>query len=439
MILAVIVFGFLLRVISLNQSFWLDEATSGLVVRSFNLGEIITKFSPGDFHPPFYYLVLKIWSYIFSTNEIALRFPSIVFGLLTVYLVYLIGKKLFSSKVGLIAGALLATSGLHIYYSQEARMYSLTAFLVSFLIYLFLKKKWLIFSIILMLVGLTDYPALLIIPVFWILAKKDWKKLSVSHIPLLFSFLLWLPIFVKQLSGGLSVNTNSPDWWKLLGQTSVKNVALIPVKFILGRISFDNKYLYAVAVGTISVIIVYLLIKSLKEFKKTNILWYWLIIPIILAAIVGFKISVLSYFRLLFCLPAFYLLMAVGISKIPKYANYLLGILLISNLVFSGIYLFSPRFQREDWRSVAGVLGDSKIVFPANSQKEALTYYGKKDQIISPNEINNKYKEIYLSRYVWEIFDPSDSARQKIESLEYNKIGEYNFNGVVIYKYAHSN
>lgn len=439
MILAVIVFGFLLRVISLNQSFWLDEATSGLVVRNFNLGEIITKFSPGDFHPPFYYLVLKIWSYIFGTNEIALRFPSIVFGLLTVYLVYLIGKKLFSSKVGLMAGVLLATSGLHIYYSQEARMYNLTAFLVSFLIYLFLKKKWLIFSIILMLVGLTDYPALLVIPVFWILAKKDWKKLLFSHIPLVVSFVLWLPIFIKQLSGGLSVNTNSPGWWKILGQTSVKNLVLIPVKFILGRISFDNKYLYAVAVGTISVIIVYLLIKSLREFKKNSILWCWLIIPIILAAIVGFKISVLSYFRLLFCLPAFYLLMAVGISKIPKYANYLLGILLILNLVFSGIYLFNPRFHREDWRSVAGVLGNSKIVFPVNSQKEALTYYGKKDQIISPNEINNKYKEIYLSRYVREIFDPSDSARQKIESLEYNKIGEYNFNGVVIYKYAHSN
>ena len=60
MILAVIIFGFLLRVISLNQSFWLDEATSGLVVRNFNLGEIITKFSPGDFHPPLYYLILKI-------------------------------------------------------------------------------------------------------------------------------------------------------------------------------------------------------------------------------------------------------------------------------------------------------------------------------------------------------------------------------------------
>jgi len=441
MILAVIIFGFLLRVISLNQSFWLDEATSGLVVRNFNLGEIITKFSPGDFHPPLYYLILKIWSYVFGTSEIALRMPSVIFGILTIYLVYLIGKELFNKKVGLIAGALLATSGLHVYYSQEARMYSLVALLVSYLVYLFLKKRWFLFSIILLLIGMTDYPALLIIPVFWILAKKDWKKLLVSHVPLVFSFLLWLPIFIKQLSVGLSVNINSPGWWKLLGQTSIKNLALIPVKFVLGRISFDNKYIYAAVVGVVSLVIIYLLIKSLKEFKKTSILWYWLIIPVILAAIVGFKISVLSYFRLLFCLPAFYLLIAVGIFKTQKYANYLLGILLISNIIFSGIYLFTPRFQREGWRELATFIkkesGNKNAVtlFVADSNMEAYKYYDSKTNISGPQGFNTNYEEIWLMRYLQPVFDSKDLLRAKIEASGYNKEKEYDFNGVVVWKY----
>jgi len=441
MILAVIIFGFLLRAISLNQSFWLDEATGGLVVRNFNLGEIITKFSPGDFHPPLYYLILKIWSYVFGTSEIALRMPSVIFGILTIYLVYLIGKELFNKKVGLIAGALLATSGLHVYYSQEARMYSLVALLVSYLVYLFLKKRWFLFSIILLLIGMTDYPALLIIPVFWILAKKDWKKLLVSHVPLVFSFLLWLPIFIKQLSVGLSVNINSPGWWKLLGQTSIKNLALIPVKFVLGRISFDNKYIYAAVVGVVSLVIIYLLIKSLKEFKKTSILWYWLIIPVILAAIVGFKISVLSYFRLLFCLPAFYLLIAVGIFKTQKYANYLLGILLISNIIFSGIYLFTPRFQREGWRELATFIkkesGNKNAVtlFVADSNMEAYKYYDSKTNISGPQGFNTNYEEIWLMRYLQPVFDSKDLLRAKIEASGYNKEKEYDFNGVVVWKY----
>jgi len=377
MIFFILILGLVLRLVSLNQSFWLDEATTSYVASQLSFREIILKFSPGDFHPPLYYLLLKVWSDIFGSSEIALRFPSIIFGLLTIYFVYLLGKKLFTNKVGLIAAVLLATSGLHIYYSQEARMYSLVTLLISYLVYLFLKKKWLIFSIILMFVGLTDYPALLIIPVFWILAKKDWKKLLASHIPLVVSFLFWLPIFIKQLSVGLSVNTNSPGWWKLLGQTSVKNLALVPVKFILGRIGFDNKYVYGLVVGVVSIVIIYLLIKSLKKFTKTSIFWYWLVIPTALACIVGFKISILSYFRLLFVLPAFYLLIAVGISKVKKYANYLLGILLILNLIFSGIYLFNPKFQREDWKRLTTFIRKESegkgatTLFVANSNMEA--------------------------------------------------------------------
>ena len=440
MILAVIVFAFLLRVISLNQSFWLDEATSGLVVRNFSLGEIITKFSPGDFHPPLYYLILKVWSSFFGTSEMALRFPSIVFGLLTIYLVYLMGKGLFNKKIGLTAGILLATSGLHIYYSQEARMYSLIALLISWLTYLFLKKKWLIFSIILMFVGLTDYPALLIIPIFWILTKKDRKKLILSHIPLVFCFLLWLPIFFKQLSAGLNVNTNSPGWWSLLGQTSIKNLALIPVKFVLGRISFDNIYIYGAIIGVIFILVAYLFMKTFKEFKKTSILWYWLIIPTILAAVVGFKISVLSYFRLLFILPAFYLLIAVGISRTQKYANYLLGILLISNLVFSGIYLFNPRFHRENWRGLVSFVEsqktkDSATLFVADSNMEVYRYYAPEAIIAGPKGFDTPYGEIWLMRYLQPVFDAKDLLRAKIEASGYNKEKEYDFNGVVVWKY----
>ena len=428
MILAVIIFGFLLRAISLNQSFWLDEATSGLVVRNFNLGEIITKFSPGDFHPPLYYLILKIWSYVFGTSEIALRFPSIVFGLLTIYLVYLIGKELFNKKVGLIAGSFLTTSGLHIYYSQEARMYSLVTLLVSYLVYLFLKKRWFLFSIILLLIGMTDYPALLIIPVFLVVGRKEWRKLVLSSSLLVISYLIWLPILFKQLSVGLS--TVGSSWGNLLGAFSLKNFALIPVKFILGRISFDNKYLYASIVVIAAFLFGYLILKSTR--RVNFLIWTWLLVPLVLGIIISCKLSILSYFRFLFVLPAFYLLVACGISTLKKPWLYLFfGFVLATNLLASSYYLFSSIFHREDWRSAAGAIEKDQIIFPADSQKEALIYYGREKQIITdPTE-----KEIWLSRYVWQIFDPEDKVRYKIEGLGYEKTAEYDFNGVVVWKY----
>jgi|GEM_PF-4770859 len=42
-------------------------------------------------------------------------------------------------------------------------------------------------------------------------------------------------------------------------------------------------------------------------------------------------------------------------------------------------------------------------------------------------------------RYVWDIFDKEDILRKKIESSGYNRIGEYNFNGVVVWLYKNEN
>ena len=440
MIFFILILGLVLRLISLNQSFWLDEATSGLVVRNFNLVEIITKFSPGDFHPPLYYLVLKVWSNIFGTSEMALRFPSIIFGLLTIYLVYLIGKEIFNKRVGLIAAVLLATSGLHVYYSQEARMYSLVALLVSYLVYLFLKKRWFLFSIILLLIGMTDYPALLVTPVFLVVGRKEWRKLVLSSSLLVVSYLIWLPILLKQLSVGFSAS-GSP-WGNLLGTFSFKNFALIPVKFLLGRISFDNKYIYASLVGLFLGLITYPILLSLKKVRKTLIVWLWLVLPILLGLLVSVRLSIFSYFRFLFCLPAFYMLIAIGLDKVrPKISNVLIIILVALNLVFSGIYLFNPKFQREGWKDLTTFINKESegkkaiTLFVADSNMEAYKYYDSEASLSGPKGFSTKYEEIWLMRYLQPVFDANDILRAKIEASGYNKEREYDFNGVVVWKY----
>jgi len=95
-----------------------------------------------------------------------------------------------------------------------------------------------------------------------------------------------------------------------------------------------------------------------------------------------------------------------------------------------------PKFHREDWRGVAKLIGNEKIVFPANSQKEALVYYNKESNILSKDQLTNDQSPIWLSRYVWEIFDTNDLIRKYIEELGYNKVSEANLNGILLYKYA---
>src|SRR3989344_4750352 len=114
-----------IRMISSGQSLWLDEAISALAVKNNTFLELITKFSLGDTHPPLYYLILKAWTSIFGFTEVALRAPSVIFSVLTVYFTYKLGEFFGGKKMAILSSVLLAFAPLHVYYSQEARMYAL--------------------------------------------------------------------------------------------------------------------------------------------------------------------------------------------------------------------------------------------------------------------------------------------------------------------------
>ena len=430
MIYLILILGLALRLISINQSLWLDEATTALVSK-MNLVDFFAKFIPNDFHPPLYYLILNLWTNFAGYSEISLRLPSVIFGVLTVYVVYLIARET-KIKYVYLPSLFLATSGLHIYYSQEARMYSLAAFLITTIVYLYLKKKWVLFSIFIALLFFVDYLSILIVPALLfhtlLSRKNDIKRFIRSLIPLFVSFLFWLPIFLKQLNQGLSVKSSISGWWSILGSVTVKNILLIPTKFIIGRVSIENKTLYTVAIFLLLALVLYTISKA-----KDKLMWLWLMIPILLGVLISFFIPTLTYFRYLFVLPAFYLLISENTNKM------LIVLFLIINIITSGAYLSNHNFQRENWREVARIIGSEKIVFPADSQKEALIYYGKEGQIIKKEQIEPNDTTIWLSRYVWDVFDRNDLTRKYIEDLGYNKVMETNLNGVVLFKYANSN
>ncbi|MEK7526466.1 MAG: glycosyltransferase family 39 protein [Patescibacteria group bacterium] len=456
MIWIILFLGLVLRIFSINQSFWLDEATSATVAKHLSFTDIISKFSPGDFHPPLYYLTLKLWTLPFGVNEFSARSLSIVAALATIYFTYLIGKTYFEKNTGLMAAILLAVAPLHIYYSQEARMYSLQTLFVTMSVYFFVKltKKhhlghWLLFSLTLVLVGMTDYLPLFIIPVFFVYSLVNKKgisfisKLILSLLPLAAVFAVWSPTLITQINSGLSVAGSSAVWWRVLGKSSIKELALVPIKFMVGRITFDNKFVYALLVTFVGAIYGYLLVKTKQHLAKTSLVWLWLLLPIGLIFLVGFKVSVFSYFRLVFVLPALYLLLAFGLAKVKEnvFPLVFMAILLV-NITFSWMYLSNEKFHREDWRQAVSFvetdLSGKKgvVVFPGDSQHEAYLYYSQSDTIVKPNDITGQEEKVWLVRYVQDISDPADTTRVKIEDLGYTKSAEKNFNGIVVWEYT---
>ncbi len=120
-----------------GQSLWYDEAFSVYLAR-MDLAEITAR-TAADIQPPFYYYLLHGWILLFGDSEYSVRALSALFGVLTVPLAYLLAEQLFRSRLaGLLSALLVAISPLHIWYGQEARMYTLLTFLGMLSSYLLL-------------------------------------------------------------------------------------------------------------------------------------------------------------------------------------------------------------------------------------------------------------------------------------------------------------
>jgi len=96
-----------------------DEASAGLSAVRFIEGEANNIFGIGWFSfPSFYYAIQSISIRIFGQTIFALRITSALIGGLTVSAVYLVGKRLFGQRAGLLAALFLAGSHFHNHFSR---------------------------------------------------------------------------------------------------------------------------------------------------------------------------------------------------------------------------------------------------------------------------------------------------------------------------------
>ena len=115
----------------LTQSFWRDEAFSYLMAHQ-SLWQIFVS-TAKDFSPPLYYLILNLWMNLFGTSEIVLRLMSLLFFYATIYVLdhILVDVLKIGSKWRIAYLLLVAINPFLIYYGYEARMYSMSAFLIT--------------------------------------------------------------------------------------------------------------------------------------------------------------------------------------------------------------------------------------------------------------------------------------------------------------------
>ena len=102
-----------------------DELSALSRLRFDSFGELIERgVKISDFHPAGIQVFLWYWTKLFGNGVWVIRLPFVVFGVLSVYFIFLIGKRWFNETVGLLAAATFAVLQYPILYSQLARPYS---------------------------------------------------------------------------------------------------------------------------------------------------------------------------------------------------------------------------------------------------------------------------------------------------------------------------
>jgi uncharacterized membrane protein len=139
LLLAIVAVGLLLRLHQIGgDALWIDEAFSVWLARR-PLGEMVRWVRDVDHHPPLYYALLLGWTAVFGAGEASARSLSALFGVLTIPVIYRLGRRLANEKLGLVAALLLAVSPFHVRFAQEARMYTLLTLSASLATHAFVR------------------------------------------------------------------------------------------------------------------------------------------------------------------------------------------------------------------------------------------------------------------------------------------------------------
>jgi len=159
----------------------------------------ITPYYQGQFRfqkPILFYWFVSLSYMAFGINNFAVRFPSVLFGILTVIFTFNIGRRLFDRKTGLLAAGITATCAIFFMYARYASPDMALTFFVVYAVYLFLKGAkdpekgkgfftafFVVLGLATMTKGCVGFLLPLIVVLSFIVSSKKWKLLKAMNIP----------------------------------------------------------------------------------------------------------------------------------------------------------------------------------------------------------------------------------------------------------------
>jgi mannosyltransferase len=384
--------GFILRIAGLgDQSLWFDETFSWLVA-SQPLEKGLQIALENFVHPPLYYLLLHPVT-LADQGEFALRFPSVMFGLMGIPLMYRLGRELpgdpnCTRQVGLLAAALLALNPFHVWFSRETRNYELVFLLSMLMLYAFHRllqgrNRWAAFIAVSGLAYLTHYFTLLLALaqfVYFLLNFRRryrlFRRWVLAQVLAFAPLSVWLVALFSQ-------------------ETKSMGIAWIPRPTILTPLLtlWNFALLYAerwLSWGVAALpLFVIALTFGLRPRQRRTLLVMWLVVPCLGVLLISWTLGRYFYVDRYFItsLPAFVLLVARGIASFPgrlPYRKWLIrvtaALLLVASTLSVSQILWDPALAKSDWRSVGVLLKENhhegdRVVLRVVEDTVPLHYY----------------------------------------------------------------
>ncbi|MDR3619739.1 MAG: glycosyltransferase family 39 protein [Paludisphaera borealis] len=339
-------------------SFWYDEVVTMRLAETPSIGALFKLlFQIDATRAPLHPLILQDWLAVFGTSEIAGRALSVGFGVATVVLLYGLGRLMFDRSTGVWAAFLGAFSPLLVYYSREVRMYALLTMLTT-LCWVMLywgrrtPARWKAIGYVACLIAMlfTHPLGLLMLGTLALASALDvraffgsWKAWLAVHLGALIVTAPWLRFYFD----------HAPEF--LSGRLPIKFLLATPIGFVGGD---STVYFVIVALIAFGLYRRGVADRTTREWVAPACLALWLVLPpTILFAYSWIASPIFGPARYtLFCAPAYLVLIAQALSRIPALSRWTLGLGLACVAVVSmRTIVYDPQLKA-DWRSFSEAL-----------------------------------------------------------------------------------
>jgi mannosyltransferase len=447
-LILIILLAAFLRIYNIGvESFWFDEIfTVDRVPQDFQVLMHQLTTQAMMMRNAAYYLFAHFWVLPFDVNETSIRSFSVLSGVLSIGIIYLVGTQLFDPKVGLVSSFLMAISIFQIQHSQEARFYSLFVLLtlVSIYFYLVALKNpgrlwlWTISLIANVLLFYTHTYSVFIFVVEYVYFFIYWRHNKNSLIPWGVSqFLLLFAVvagFIPLLQTG-SLVTDLGGGLAWISRPSLRDL----LRTIYGYVFPLNYERGWISIGVNFIVAFTFFISGLLYFsRKHNIVWkseladwkqklksvsqmrsefvfvlLWFLFPILIPFFYSSLFSPVFVERYTICAaPAFYLLLAVGIVRLTRFIPLWVSLVALMIVIIPGLQDYYVANVNEQWREVAAFV---KI----NREPHDLVFFAPDDDGYQNKSFAWYYKEPFAACGINSHVNDTDEIRAELSKCKF--------------------